>query len=230
MKLVIGIIVAVCCIQFSWSQDYERERLHMVKTYLKPFGIDDKATILAMLSVKRHKFVPEHLKDRAYEDTPLPIGHKQTISQPYIVAFMTQALQLKPTDRVLEIGTGSGYQAAVLAKIVEKVYSIEIVKPLGEQAIELLSSLGYENISVRIGDGYLGWPEAAPFNAIIVTAAIDEIPQPLIDQLAEGGKLILPVTIVGTSSVLQLVTKRKGKLIKKSLLPVRFVPFTRDKN
>lgn len=217
-------------VQFSSSQNYTTSRTKMVNEQLKPNGIEDKATLKAMLAVERHLFVPSEIKHAAYYDTALSIGEGQTISQPYIVAFMTQVLQLKPTDKVLEIGTGSGYQAAVLAEIVDQVFTIEIVKPLGIKAKERLKHLGYENVNVKIGDGYAGWPEAAPFNAIIVTAAIDTIPQPLIDQLAEGGRLIIPVNTYGSSSVLQLVTKQNGKLKKENVLPVRFVPFTRNKN
>ncbi len=163
-------------------------------------------------------------------DSPLPIGHKQTISQPYIVAFMTSELRLSSTDKVLEIGTGSGYQAAVLAEIVDSVYTIEIVEPLGLEAKERLKRLGYNNVNVRIGDGYGGWPEEAPFDAIIVTAAVEEIPQPLIDQLSEGGKMIIPVGPHRDIRSLQLIKKRKGKLIVRDRLPVRFVPFTRKKD
>ncbi len=180
-----------------------------------------------MNKVERHRFVPKHLAARAYEDNPLPIGEGQTISQPYIVAFMTEVLDLKPADRVLEVGTGSGYQAAILAELCKEVYTIELVKTLGERADSLLRKLGYSNAFVRIGDGYEGWPEAAPFDAIIVTCSPSHIPKPLEEQLKEGGRMIIPV---GESSVqeLVLVTKQGGRLKKQKRLPVLFVPM-RDK-
>jgi protein-L-isoaspartate(D-aspartate) O-methyltransferase len=164
----------------------------------------------------------------AYSNRPLAIGHGQTISQPFIVALMTQLIDPKPTDRVLEIGTGSGYQAAVLAKLVARVYTIEIVRPLGERAAELLRELGYANVNVRIGDGYLGWPEAAPFDVIVVTAAPDRMPQPLIDQLAPGGRLIAPIGPQGGTQNLLLMRKDlDGSTVTRNVLPVRFVPLTR---
>jgi protein-L-isoaspartate(D-aspartate) O-methyltransferase len=164
----------------------------------------------------------------AYADGPLPIGYGQTISQPYIVAFMTEAIDPKPGMKVLEIGTGSGYQAAVLGEIVAEVYSIEIVEPLGTKAQKDLEKLGYKNVHVKVGDGYQGWPEQAPFDAIIVTAAPEKVPQPLIDQLKEGGKMIIPVGSNTDTQELRLLEKKKGKIRTTSLLPVRFVPFTRD--
>jgi protein-L-isoaspartate(D-aspartate) O-methyltransferase len=165
----------------------------------------------------------------AYSNRPLAIGHGQTISQPFIVALMTQLIDPKPTDRVLEIGTGSGYQAAVLANLVARVYTIEIVRPLGERAAELLRELGHANVEVRIGDGYLGWPEAAPFDAIVVTAAPDRMPQPLIDQLAPGGRLIAPVGPQGGIQNLLLMRKDSdGRTVTRNVLPVRFVPLTRN--
>jgi len=189
----------------------------------------DPRVLAAIGKVPRHRFVPAHLADRAYDNRPLPIGHDQTISQPFIVALMTDLAEPKPTDRVLEIGTGSGYQAAVLAELVARVYTIEIVRPLGERAAELLAALGYRNIETRIGDGYLGWPEAAPFDAIVVTAAPDHMPQPLIDQLAPGGRLIAPVG--GRFGVQTLQVLRKdadGRAVTRSVLAVRFVPLTRE--
>jgi protein-L-isoaspartate(D-aspartate) O-methyltransferase len=190
----------------------------------------DPRVLAALGRVPRHRFVPAHLADRAYENRPLPIGHEQTISQPFIVALMTELIDPKPTDRVLEVGTGSGYQAAVLAELVARVYTIEIVRPLGERAAELLKSLGYRNIEVRIGDGYLGWPEAAPFDAVVVTAAPDHMPQPLIDQLAPGGRLIAPVGMRGGIQQLQLLRKdEQGRAVTRSVLEVRFVPLTRSK-
>ena len=209
------------------QENYTAKREQMVKTQLIARGIKDAATLFAMQNVPRHLFVPENMKPYAYADRPLPIGDGQTISQPYIVAFMTEALQLKESDKVLEIGTGSGYQAAILAKIVDSVYTIEIVKPLAIKAKDRLQQLGYANVNVKWGDGYHGWPSKAPFDAIIVTAGADSIPQPLIDQLKIGGRMIIPVGPHNYVSHLVLVTKKKSKIIKKKLIPVRFVPFTR---
>lgn len=211
------------------QENYTAKREQMVKTQLIARGIKDAATLFAMQNVPRHLFVPENMKPYAYSDRPLPIGDGQTISQPYIVAFMTEALQLKESDKVLEIGTGSGYQAAILAKIVDSVYTIEIVKPLAIKAKDRLQQLGYANVNVKWGDGYHGWPSKAPFDAIIVTAGADSIPQPLIDQLKIGGRMIIPVGPHNYVSHLVLVTKKKNKIIKKKLIPVRFVPFTREK-
>jgi protein-L-isoaspartate(D-aspartate) O-methyltransferase len=199
----------------------------MVERQLRPRGIDDPRTLRAMAKVPREKFVPKALVKNAYDDRPLPIGYGQTISQPFIVGFMTQQLQPKPTDRVLEIGTGSGYQAAVLAELVAEVYTIEIVRPLAQQAEALLRELGYKNVHVKAGDGYKGWPEHAPFDAIIVTAAPDHVPQPLVDQLKEGGRMIIPV---GKSFAQRLHTfeKRGNQLKETAVIPVKFVPLTRD--
>jgi protein-L-isoaspartate(D-aspartate) O-methyltransferase len=184
----------------------------------------------AMGKVPRHRFVPILQEIFAYDNRPLPIGEGQTISQPYIVALMTDLLDLKSGDTVLEVGTGSGYQAAVLAELAAKVYTIEIVEPLGKQAKRLLGELGYRNVEVRIGDGYNGWPEAAPFDSIIVTAAPAEVPRPLIDQLKPGGRMVIPVG--GSSGVQQLLLMEKrpdGTATTKRTLPVRFVPLTRDR-
>jgi protein-L-isoaspartate(D-aspartate) O-methyltransferase len=183
----------------------------------------------AIGKVPRHRFVPAQYAASAYDNRPLPIGHGQTISQPFIVALMTELIDPRPTDRVLEIGTGSGYQAAVLAELVARVYTIEIVRPLGERAAQVLKELGYANVETRIGDGYLGWPEAAPFDAIVVTAAPDHVPQPLIDQLAPGGRLIAPVGGRGGIQQLRLLRKdEKGAVVARSVLDVRFVPLTRE--
>lgn len=191
----------------------------------------DARVMAAMGKVQRHRFVPESLAGRAYENRPLPIGHDQTISQPFIVALMTDLIEPKPGDRVLEIGTGSGYQAAVLAELVARVYTIEIVPPLGERAAALLQMLGYRNLEVRIGDGYKGWPEAAPFDAIIVTAAPDHMPQPLIEQLKPGGRLVAPVGTQGGIQQLQLLRKQAdGRTVTRSVLAVRFVPLTRERS
>lgn len=199
----------------------------MVTKQLAARGIADTRVLSAMAKVPRHEFVPEELQDEAYIDSPLPIGYRQTISQPYIVAFMTQALAPKADDKILEVGTGSGYQAAVLAELVAEVYTIEIVHELAVSAKDRLKRLAYKNIQVRSGDGYLGWQEAAPFDAIMVTAGADHIPQPLIDQLQSGGKLIMPV---GTRLFQDLQILRKddsGKVKVEKVLPVRFVPLTR---
>ena len=200
----------------------------MVDRQLRPRGIDDQRVLRAMTKVPRDKFVPKELTARAYDDSPLPIGFNQTISQPYIVAFMTQELRPKPTDRVLEIGTGSGYQAAVLSELVAQVYTIEIVRPLAQRAAVVLQALGYKNVLVKGGDGYKGWLEYAPFDSIIVTAAPDHVPQPLIEQLKEGGRLIIPV---GKQHAQRLYTyeKRGGSLKQTAVIPVRFVPLTRDR-
>lgn len=200
------------------------ELKQMVKTQIEARGITDIKVLTAMKKVLRHQFVPLHIRYLAYRDTPLPIGFDQTISQPYIVAFMTEAAHLKNDCRVLEIGTGSGYQAAVLAEICNEVYTIEIIKELGNRSKKLLTELGYHHVYVKIGDGYLGWPEKAPFDAILVTAAPEHIPQPLIKQLATGGHLIIPVG--STHQELMRLTKTKEGIKKESLLPVRFVPFT----
>lgn len=211
------------------SQDFDQLRHEMVSQQLEPRGINHAATLEAMRKVERHLFVPDSYQQRAYQDKPLPIGYGQTISQPFIVAMMTQMLDPKATDRILEIGTGSGYQAAVLGEIVAEVYTIEIVEQLGTKAKRLMSTLGYDNVEVVIGDGYNGLPEKAPFDAIVVTAAPEETPRPLIEQLKEGGKIIIPVGPPGAVQNLVLIEKRNGELVKTSLIPVRFVPFTRSK-
>ncbi|NNM23298.1 MAG: protein-L-isoaspartate(D-aspartate) O-methyltransferase [Flavobacteriaceae bacterium] len=212
----------------SFAQDeFEEIRRQMVEGQIISRGITDPATLDAMFKVPRHEFVPANAKRYAYRDGPLSIGAGQTISQPYIVAFMTEELQLKPQHKVLEIGTGSGYQAAVLAEIVEQVYTIEIVESLGRRAENTLKQLEYDGVHVRIGDGYVGWPEEAPFDAIIVTARVKEIPQPLLDQLAEGGRMIIPVGKSNWNAQLVLVRKNNGKIKKKKRMAVSFVPFTR---
>ena len=188
-------------------------------------GITNARVLSAMGHVPRHEFVPERLRRSAYEDHPLPIGHGQTISQPFVVAFMTEQLDPKPTDRVLEIGTGSGYQAAVLAELVERVYTIEIVEDLARRALADLRRLSYTNVQVRAGDGYQGWPEAAPFDAVIVTCAPNRVPQPLVDQLKDGGRMIIPVGTTWNQELV-LLRKRAGKLEQQEVLPVSFVPMT----
>jgi protein-L-isoaspartate(D-aspartate) O-methyltransferase len=200
-------------------------REKMVKGQIAARGIDDKKVLEAMRKVPRHELMPTRVRKYAYDDNPAPIGEDQTISQPYIVAFMTEALRLKGTEKVLEIGTGSGYQAAVLAEIVPEVYSIEIITELSLRAGSDLRRLGYKNIKLKAGDGYQGWKEYAPFDAIIVTAAPDHVPQPLVEQLAPGGRMIIPVG--DHYQNLQLIEKDKnGELKEESILPVRFVPMT----
>ena len=195
----------------------------MVKTQIEGRGIVNADVLAALQKVERHRFVPERYVSEAYSDHPLPIGEGQTISQPYIVAFMTEVLKLKRSDKVLEIGTGSGYQAAILGELCDSVYTIEIVEVLGKQAAKLLDDLGYDNIQVMVGDGYKGWPEYAPFDAIIVTCSPTEVPKPLQEQLAEGGRMVIPVG-ERYAQELVLLTKRGGKLRKDHILPVRFVP------
>jgi len=206
---------------------FEKIRQRMVRNQIVAKGVKDQKVIQAMLNVQRHLFVPKNYERMAYEDRPLSIGEGQTISQPYIVALMTETLDLKKEMKVLEIGTGSGYQAAILAEIVDHVYSIEIIESLGLKAKELLESLAYKNIEIKIGDGYKGWKEHAPFDAIIVTCAPSDIPKPLEEQLKEGGKMIIPL---GGSITQELVLfeKKDGKLIRKTVAPVRFVPMIKQ--
>jgi len=199
----------------------------MVIEQIRSRGVTDKQVLNAMLKVKRHLFVPKDLRDYAYNDNPLSIGYNQTISQPFIVGSMTSAIGLKKTDKVLEIGTGSGYQAAILAELVKEVYTIEIVKELAQSAQERLAEIGYTNIHVKHGDGFKGWVEHAPFDAIIVTAAPKDIPPLLIDQLEIGGKMVIPVG--STFQELYLITKTKEGFTKDKLYPVRFVPMIKGK-
>lgn len=209
------------------ADPYRDARLAMVERQIAARGIRDAKVLEAMRRVPRHEFVRPTDRSQAYRDHPLPIGHDQTISQPYIVAFMTEALALEGDEKVLEIGTGSGYQAAVLAEIVPEVYTIEIVEPLGRQATALLEELGYENVRVRVGDGYKGWPEEAPFDAIIVTCAPENVPAPLVEQLRTGGRMCIPVGPTGGSQSLYLLEKTEaGEMEMRAILPVRFVPMT----
>ena len=211
------------------QQNYDQLRHDMVESQLAGRDISQKAVLEAMRKVPRHLFVPGEYRQWAYSDQPLPIGEGQTISQPYIVAYMTQELRIKPGDRVLEIGTGSGYQAAVLAELGRDIYTIEIVESLGREARSRLKALGYDRVHVRVGDGYNGWPEEAPFDAIMVTAGAEELPQPLLDQLAENGRMIIPVGPHGGVRQLTLITRKNGKFRSEKLMPVRFVPFVRKK-
>lgn len=204
--------------------DFKTMRERMVETQIKARGVMDHRVLDAMLKVERHLFVPKNLQTSAYSDQPLPIGEGQTISQPYIVAFMTELLELKGEEKVLEVGTGSGYQAAILAELAKEVYTIEIIEKLASSAEKLLLEMGYKNIKVKAGDGYLGWPEAAPFDAIIVTCAPDHIPKPLLDQLKEGGRMVIPVGEY--TQELKKIVKRTGKIETTNVIPVIFVPMT----
>jgi protein-L-isoaspartate(D-aspartate) O-methyltransferase len=210
----------------SFKGDYKTMREEMVETQIKARGVKEPRVLAAMLKVERHLFVPEDLHPTAYSDQPLPIGEGQTISQPYIVALMTELLGLKGDEKVLEVGTGSGYQAAILAQLAKEVYTIEIIEKLATSAEKLLLDLGYRNIKVKSGDGYLGWPEAALFDAIIVTCAPDHIPKPLMDQLKEGGRMVIPVGEL--TQELKKIVKRGGKLETTNVIPVIFVPMTGD--
>lgn len=205
---------------------YSRLREAMVSRQVRARGVRDPAVLKAMLEVPRHLFVPPGLRSEAYEDYPLPVGGGQTISQPYIVALMTQSLALKSGDRVLEVGTGSGYQAAVLSRIAGEVYSVEINADLAAQATQRLRELGFGNVHVRTGDGFFGWPEKAPFDGIIVTCAAPETPQPLFEQLAEGRKLVIPLGLPGSVQELTVITKKRGRPHVEKVLDVRFVPMT----
>ncbi len=224
-EVVLALLVVAPPPDTSWPHQDLRER--MVQQQIAARGLTDPAVRGALRSVPRHRFVPEVSPKLAYADRPLPIGHDQTISQPYIVARMTALVRPDSADRVLEVGTGSGYQAAVLASIVDSVYTIEIIPDLAASATERLRRLGYYNVVVRNGDGFDGWPARAPFDAVVVTAAPDAIPPPLLDQLAEGGRMVVPVGPAGGPQDLTLVTNDDGKLTRRTLAPVRFVPFLR---
>ena len=235
-KKVNSILVSLFCLSVCMTapphplpaeQDpYADARARMVRIDLKGRDITDERVLSVMGRVKRHLFIDKALWEGAYNDYPLPIGEGQTISQPYIVALMTQSLKLKPTDKVLEIGTGSGYQAAVLGELVDQVYSIEIDEKLAKKAALMLKELGYRKVQVKQGDGYFGWPEYAPFDAIMVTCAPERIPEPLIKQLKEGGRLIIPVGSTSLYQTLTLLTKVKGEVQVKHISGVRFVPMT----
>lgn len=208
---------------------YKELRQRMVAEQLVPRGIANERVLDAMRTVRRHEFMPERVRDLAYVDSPVRIGHEQTISQPYIVAFMTQELDLQAHHKLFELGTGSGYQAAVASLLVDEVFTVEIVPELARRATEDLARLGFENVHVRQGDGWAGWPAEAPFDRIIVTAAAPELPEPLLEQLADGGRMIIPVGPPGGRQDLYLVWKtREGEVKSRAILPVRFVPVTGD--
>jgi len=210
------------------SDDYASERAEMVNRQIAGRDVSDERVLAAMRKVPRHEFVPESERRSAYHDTPLPIGEGQTISQPYIVALMTELARPASNHRVLEVGTGSGYQAAVLAEIVGHVYSIEIEETLAQRASAVLKKLGYDNITVRSGDGYSGWSEHAPFDIIVITAAPDHVPAPLIEQLKPGGRMVVPVGPIASTQQLRVLTKdASGKVTSKDVAPVRFVPLRR---
>jgi protein-L-isoaspartate(D-aspartate) O-methyltransferase len=211
------------------QDDARQRRLDMVERQIRQRGVADPRVLDVMRTVPRERFVPADATSRAYDDTPLAIGFGQTISQPYIVAYMTEALAVQPSHRVLEIGTGSGYQAAVLGSLAREVYTIEIVAPLAKLATTVLRELGHSNVHVREGDGFAGWAEHAPFDRIMVTAAPDEIPQPLIDQLAPGGRLVIPVGSQGDTQWMTIVDKTAMGVAERRTIPVQFVPFTRGK-
>jgi protein-L-isoaspartate(D-aspartate) O-methyltransferase len=212
---------------FTQSDKFAAAREKMVRVQIADRGVTDPAVLKAMRKVPRHLFVPDEYIKEAYDDNPLPIGYGQTISQPYIVAYMTEIVHPSVRKNALEIGTGSGYQAAVLAETVRHVYTIEIVPELAKISSDRLKSLGYRNITVKHGDGYLGWPEYSPFDIIIITAAVEQIPQPLMDQLADNGRLVVPVGAPYAVQELILIEKKNGKILKSRLTFVRFVPFKR---
>jgi protein-L-isoaspartate(D-aspartate) O-methyltransferase len=231
LRAVLLALLASAVMSSALSKDdsnYAAERAAMVRDQMQARDIRDPRVLEAMRKVPRHLFVPEGLRDRAYTDGPLPIGRGQTISQPYIVALMTELTRPKPTDRALEIGTGSGYQAAVLAQLVRHVYTIELEESLARQAAAVLQDLKYDNVTARAGDGYAGWPEHAPFDIIVVTAAPDHVPQPLIDQLEPGGRMVVPVGATFSVQQLQLIEKdAAGKVTTKNVSGVMFVPLRR---
>ena len=227
MRPLIIILLLISSTAFCQKDKYESERQKMVDDQIAARGISDQATLKAMRKVPRHLFVPPSYIKEAYSDRPLPIGYSQTISQPFVVAYMTELVKPAKGKKALEIGTGSGYQAAILAEIVDTVYTIEIVPELAKEAAARLKKLGYQNIAAKYGDGYKGWPEHGPFDIIIVTAAADHIPQPLKDQLADGGRLVMPVGNPATVQELILLTKRNGKISEQRLETVWFVPLKR---
>jgi len=234
VRCILGFVIVMGLFPFgpaaaadSSEAAFTEKRRQMVEAQIAARGIKDPRLLDALLRVKRHRFVPLHIRPSAYEDRPLPIGEGQTISQPYIVALMSELLALKGTERVLEIGTGSGYQTAILAELAREVYTIEILEPLARQSGRLLTELNYKNIRLKTGDGFLGWPESSPFDGIIVTCAPEKIPPPLLEQLAEGGRLVIPVGKHWQN--LKLVRKTKDRIKEADIIPVRFVPMLREK-
>ena len=225
--LFAAIATTGCGQQAPTAADLAAQRQRMVEQHLKARGIKDERVLAAMAKVPREEFIPADARPSAYEDGPLPIGYDQTISQPYVVAFMTEQLRPKQSDHVLEIGSGSGYQAAILGELVAEVYTIEIVEPLAKSAEATLQRLGYNNVHIKVGDGYKGWPEEAPFDAIIVTCAPEKVPQPLVDQLKDGGRMVIPVG-ERFAQQLYLLEKKNGQLKESVTLPVRFVPMLRE--
>lgn len=227
IKWVPLIFLAIGVLGFQ-SDDFKKKRYNMVKNQIEERGVHSPQILNTFREVKRHNFVQDNYIDQSYDDRPLPIGHGQTISQPYIVAYMTEVIEPDSNDVVLEIGTGSGYQAAILSKIVAEVYTIEIIPELANSAGNRLERLDYENVTVKNADGYYGWKEHAPFDAIVVTAAAEYIPPPLIEQLKNGGKMIIPVGSPFLTQQLTLVKKENDETTTKSIMPVRFVPFRRS--
>jgi protein-L-isoaspartate(D-aspartate) O-methyltransferase len=225
------IILLCLAFLFAFQEDpYRKNREEMVLQTIEQRGVTSENVLKAMRTVKRHLFIPENITAAAYEDRPLPIGYGQTISQPFIVAYMTEIINPKPHHKVLEIGTGSGYQAAVLAEVVKEVYTIEIIPDLGNAASARLQKLGYSNVKTKVTDGYFGWPEHGPYDAIVVTAAAEFVPPPLIEQLKEGGKIVIPIGAPFMTQSLMLIEKKGKKITTKNLMPVAFVPFTRKKD
>jgi protein-L-isoaspartate(D-aspartate) O-methyltransferase len=228
---ILPVILLCTILPFSFQEDpFRKKREEMVLQTIERRGVADPAVLKSMRTVERHLFVPENNAANAYEDRPLPIGYGQTISQPFIVAYMTEIINPKPQYKVLEIGTGSGYQAAVLAAVVKEVYTIEIIPDLGNAASARLKKLGYSNVNVKVADGYFGWAEHGPYDAIVVTAAAEFVPPPLVEQLKEGGKIVIPIGSPFMNQNLMLVEKKGKKITTKSLMPVIFVPFTRKKD
>lgn len=223
------VLLLTQCLKADEKESFARERKRMVEVQIAARGVKDPRVLQAMESVPRHLFVPEELRHLSYEDGPLPIGSGQTISQPYIVALMTELLELEADDKVLEIGTGSGYQAAVLSKITKEVFTMEINKDLGDRARERLGALGYANVKVAIGDGYKGLPESAPFDAIIVTAAAPHIPTPLVEQLKLGGRMVIPLGKPYHTQNLTLIIKDEKGITRREIAPVLFVPLVRER-
>lgn len=219
------VIAAVAADDKPGADPTAQARKRMVERHLVERGIKDPRVLDAFRTVPRHRFLPPETRRQAYDDESIPIGESQTITPPFDVAFMTESLQPKPTDKVYEVGTGSGYQAAILSRVVKEVYSVEIKRPLGERAAKVLKELGYSNVHTRVGDGYAGWPDAAPFDAVIVTCAPEAVPQPLVDQLKEGGRMVIPIGD-RFNQMVYFGTKKDGKLTLKELRPTLFVPMT----